>query len=807
MKRFSVIIAAAAMSLFSFTAAGQDTLSLSFCSGGKANLKGGTWIEAQTPCDLKIVMSGDEVSEITVFPKGASNQVEFVTNRPWHMANNHVTTIWDDQTGTERIIVRVPKGKAVSKDSFKIQDGPITSDEKFFSEALNLDYPGLEDVKKAVAAKDWLGARTAYVKHLKTRTTPVWFFDWRDFGKGKEEKETSIDQDGRVYPANTEAADKAASNYLTSCSVPYQFGSHVNWSINPTPLVYNEWTWQLSRHAWWETLGTTYWATKDEKYAKAFVSQMRGWVIDNPLPSYAANDAFSRWRTIETGIRTLGHWPEAFFRFLPSPSFDDESILMMVKSFYEHGVHLSAFPSKRGNWLTMEMNGLYHVAVLFPEFKDSPEWEKQSSETLYKEENVQVYPDGAQFELAPGYHGVSLNSILGPWRLARINGKELPGDYVKNIEKMYSYYLNILMPDRKMPGMNDSGWGSAVSKLREGAGYFPERTDLLYAASYGSEGKKPSFTSVWMPWAGWYIMRSGWDKDAKYAHFEVGPYSAGHSHEDKLSLILSAYGNRILTECGSYAYDTSQWRAYALSARAHNLTRVDGMDQNRRRIADKDGVRIAKEPLTNRWKTNSKFDFGEGWYDEGFGPKGDSTVTQYRSLVFLKDKCWLLFDVFTPSDKASHTYETSFHLNAPEASIDEKLQAVTGKKDGAAVLSVVPLRSGSSVKVITGQEVPEVQGWVHDEECDTYEDRPVATPIFKREAKGQWVEPYLLYPLKAGEECPVASVASDGEGTYTVVFKDGAVMTVKLKVSGNSLQKLSYSIKGGKEGSVSAKVL
>ena len=111
------------------------------------------------------------------------------------------------------------------------------------------------------------------------------------------------------------------------------------------------------------------------------------------------------------------------------------------------------------------------------------------------------------------------------------------------------------------------------------------------------------------------------------------------------------------------------------------------------------------------------------------------------------------------------------------------------------------------MKVIAGQEVPEVQGWVHDEECDTYEDRPVATPIFKREAKGQWVEPYLLYPLKAGEECPVASVASAGEGTYTVVFKDGAVMTVKLKVSGNSLQKLSYSIKGGKEGSVSAKVL
>ena len=302
-------------------------------------------------------------------------------------------------------------------------------------------------------------------------------------------------------------------------------------------------------------------------------------------------------------------------------------------------------------------------------------------------------------------------------------------------------------------------------------------------------------------------MRSGWDPQALHAHFEVGPYSAGHSHEDKLSLLLSAYGNRILTECGTYPYDSSKWRTYALSARGHNLSRVDGKDQNRRNIARKDGVRIRKTPLENRWKSSDKFDFGEGWYDEGFGPENDSTVTQYRALVFLKDRCWLLFDIFTPADKASHTYETFFHLDAPDAAVDEKLNAVTGRKEDSAVLSIVPLNKGCSVKIVTGQENPKVQGWVHDEKCSTYGVRPVATPVFRREAEGQWVEPYLLYPLMAGEECPVASVASSGNGAFTVKFKDGAVMKVKLKVSGNSLQNLSYSIRGGKGSPVSAKVL
>ena len=33
--------------------------------------------------------------------------------------------------------------------------GPLLSDEQFFGECLNLDYPGMEAVKEAVADKDY----------------------------------------------------------------------------------------------------------------------------------------------------------------------------------------------------------------------------------------------------------------------------------------------------------------------------------------------------------------------------------------------------------------------------------------------------------------------------------------------------------------------------------------------------------------------------------------------------------------------------------------------------------------------------
>lgn len=777
---------------------------LSVASAAQADRKtlpDGTYVEALTPCELSLNVVDGVLKGITVKVADESVKVvELLSNKALHTPVDFVTTIWDEEKQQEKLLVRFanPSGTSVATTrTFAIMDGPITSDEEFYGNVLNLFYPGLEEVRRAVGAKDYKAAQKAYVKYLKTRQTPVWSFDWRDFDKASS----------RVAGYDTSAADKVVDNLLSSCSVPYQYGKHIDWAINPTKPYYMEWTWQLSRHPFWRTLGQAYWATGDEKYAKAFVRQLRGWIIDNPLPDNAANIDYSRWRTIETGIRSAGVWPESFFRFLGSPSFDDESIVMMVKSFYEHGVHLENFPSGGGNWLTMEMNGLYHIAVIFPEFMASPRWEKISAEKLYAEQKIQFLGDGAQIELAPGYHGVSVSNMFSVVPFARLNGKKLPGGYIENFQQMYEYYMNICFPDGKTPAVNDSGWGDCRSWLQKGYDNFPDRKDFLYVATEGKEGTEPAYKSLWMPWAGWYEMRSGWDSKALHAHFDVGPFSGWHSHEDALSLLLSAYGDRLLSECGTYAYDTSVWRAYAISARGHNVVRVDGKDQEWRKAGDGKSFEN-EEPMGNRWITNDKFDFGEGWYRTGYGPEIDQTVSQYRALLYLKDRCWLMFDMFLPTDNAKHTYETSFHLNEAEAEVKPGLQAVVGTHEGVANLAIVPLNSkGLDVNIVCGQETPEVQGWIHDERCGAYGCRPVATPIYKRQAAGQWVEPYLLYPVKAGEEFPVESVKAKGAGRYIVTFKDGTRITVNLTPGAESLGTLSYSIKGGKGAPVSARVL
>ena len=638
--------------------------------------------------------------------------------------------------------------------------GPRLADPEFCA-ALNLELPALAAVKAAVTAGDYPTARRAFVSYLKARPTPTWHFDWRQRPQPAQ----------RPAGTNTREADRVVAHELTSVGVPHQFGPDIDWSINPTKLKYSEWTWQLSRHPFWQTLGRAYWETGDEVYAREFAAQITGWITSNPVPvNDSGNRAGSRWRTIETGIRMFSSWPECFFRFLSSPSFDDDTIVLMVKSMVEHARHLLANPTGN-NWLAMEMNGLFHVGVLFPEFTDAALWRETAMRRLYEEMNLQVYPDGAQVELATGYHGVSLNNFLGTLKLAELNRIALPGDYAARLEKMYDYYLKLAMPDGLYPALNDAGWGDSRGPLRDGATRFPQRTDFLYVGSNGKEGQMPAFTSAAFPYAGWAVMRSGWGAQDLYLHVEVGPYGAGHQHEDKLSLLVHAYGRRLLTEGGVYAYDSSQWRRYVLSTRAHNTIMVDGQEQRRAGLRE---TYVTKEALPNRWINTPQFDFAEGWFDEGYGAQRDRTVTHRRAVLFIKPDYWLVVDRLTPADQASHRYEAIFHFDGENAEIGAApLQARSTDPDQPN-LAIVALQSdGVTAEIVKGQEQPAVQGWVP---ARGYDVRPVATPVFRAEGAGDRLLPWLLFPLRKGQELPIRAVnatAVDGVAVFTVDFADG----------------------------------
>jgi hypothetical protein len=619
--------------------------------------------------------------------------------------------------------------------------------------ALDLDRPELREVRAAADRGDLAGARAAFAAHLRSRGTPKWFFDPANPPKDLSEGDRAT-------------ADRALEQTLESVDIRHRFEGPIDWSFNPTTQPESpharghEWTWQLNRHPAWVALARAYTATGDPKYGREVSRQVKGWIDTSPPPPKPDNSGRSRWRTIECGIRMAGSWQNVYHHLVRAPEvFPDDVLLAMVDCMRRHAEFLDANPTT-GNWLAMEANGAYHVGVMFPEFKDADRWRDNAIARLRREIDAQVYPDGTQIELSPGYHGVSLRNFVGALRIARLNDQPLPGGYQQGLERMYDVFLWAMSPDRDVPYLNDSWRVDVVGMLRQGLELFPHRKDWAYVVSDGKEGAPPDHASHLFPYAGWCVMRSGWDRDATFLLMDAGPFGYGHQHEDKLSFVLHAYGSRLVFDAGSYAYDASDMRKYVLSARGHNVVHVDGLEQNRRGLPRDRYVTKSPVPLT--WQTSPGYDYAAATFgeqpEEGWGPDRTRQVVHARRVLFVKPDYWIVVDTLTPADAVEHAYESTFHLDAPEVTVDEATRSVVTRNPDGANLGIFPVVSdGLTVRVVSGQEEPVLQGWLPREHGRTGAS-PRPTPHFARRARGPVHFAYVFAPARPGEEVAVKSI-------------------------------------------------
>lgn len=577
-------------------------------------------------------------------------------------------------------------------------------------------------------------------------------------------------------PPDIEAAERALRHEFRSIGIPHAFGPRIDWTFDKTAegglAPNNEWTWQLNRHAEWLALSRAYRDTGDEKYAREFVAQMTAWVRDCPMPETAGNVPRSAWRTIETGIRAAQVWPELWFRFLRSPSMTDDALLAFLGAYIDHARHLMAFHTT-GNWLAMEGNGLFHAGVLFPEFKDAAAWRDTAAKWIYAELDNQVYPDGVQIELASGYHHVSLGNFLQVYRIARINDVALPADFLKRIEKMFDFDVFGATPARRLPGVQDGGYYDVRPALREAAQLYPDRPDFLWYATDGAKGQPPAEASHAFPYAGYFVQRSGWDAGARWLWFDGGPFGYGHQHEDKLQILLEAYGKSFLVDPGNYTYERSKWRSYFIDSPSHNVVLVDGQPQRRRGAKSRMDY-VVKQPLPYVWATGKESDYVEAAYDEAFGGGVGKGVQHTRAVLFIKPDFWVMLDKLTAVDGNEHTYEALFHFDCPVK--PDGLRVVTRNPREANLTLLARPDPGLSVKIVEGQEEP-VQGWLTKGISAV---RPAPVAIYRAQGKTAHIL-YVMAPAPAGAGDPVRAIEPLGAdpAAARILFNDGRSFDVR----------------------------
>jgi len=663
--------------------------------------------------------------------------------------------------------------------------------------ALDLARPELASVAAAWKRNDKSLAQRELAQYFRARTSVGW--------------KTGAAAFPHLSPQSRAIADGAVEGRLQGGLVPlvYSFpDGKIDWHFNATDHIQgeahnNEWQWQLNRMSFWSDLAVAYRSTGDERYAQAFVQELRSWIVQCPVPDQTENGPGSAWRTIEAGIRSGGSWMDAFYAFRGSPAMGDENLLAFVHSFLDHGRYLRGHHT-RLNWLTMEMSGLYAVGAVFPEFRGAREWRSYSATTLAEEERKQFLSDGAQIELSTGYQNVALDNILNIVEIARWTGTaaELPVGYLAPLEKAYGWEVSIVAPDRYLPKINDSWPTYLPAVLRKAAVSFPNQPVFQWFASNGRQGSPPSYTSVFLNRSGLAAMRSGWDTDANFLLFRVGPLGMGHQHQDSLGVNMWAYGRELIFNGDGGSYEKSKWRQWAISAFAHNTLIVDDMAQTRAISQDDplhDPNMVSQGPIDAHWQTNTVFDFASGVYSEGYGPSHKKITSQRRDILFLKPDIYVVADRVKPNDSLPHKFQLRWQILTTHSRKDPSTQSLVTEDPGVPNICVVPLLADSlQVDSVSGQEEPEILGWNFRKDA-VPQLVPATTLLQTLTGSGPHVILTMFVPLRAGEANPVRRVEPGVDGvSATAVFADGRRFVISCPGSlGISAQE---TLPGGKEG-------
>jgi len=665
--------------------------------------------------------------------------------------------------------------------------GPRLTDRELF-EAIDPLAKGLASARVRALEGDFAGAKRALAEHLRSRSGVSWLDDSHRAG-------------GRS--AGQLTADDVLAGRVVVVGIPHRFrGGEIDWHHNPTLVddAYapdNEWQWQLNRMSIWNLLGAAYRAGGDERYARAFVEQLRGWARQCPRPEGLRNSPGSAWRTIECGIRMSGSWPNAYHNFLVSPFFTDDDIVLFLKLCVEHARYLRSYPTS-GNWLTMEMNGLYTVGGLFPELRESAEWREYASRRLYGELSAQFLPDGAQMELTSSYHDLALRNILAVYDKAAVFGRlgELRADYVAGAERAFDFDLGMMTPDRDMPHVNDCSPVNVPRSLRKGALLFPARRDFKWVATEGGDGAAPEGAGRAFDWAGYVAMRSGWERDANYLCFDAGPLGYGHVHQDKLNVIVYAYGREVLFDAGGGPYERSHWRAYDTDTYAHNTVLVDGEPQRRQTRDRRDNV--SKRAIDLSFASAATHEYAAGTYDEGYGSESERPATHTRRVLFVKPDLFVVADTLRPRDDEEHIYQARWHLDTADVEVDEYTDAVTTADPGVPNLSVVPLRTnGLGVMTACTAREPELLGW-HVQRASR--PTPATTVLHQIEASGTAHFVTLLLPRRATDVLRVVDVRALAELSFEVHLSDGRQLHVEVDADPAGRIRLAETLTDGSLG-------
>lgn len=336
---------------------------------------------------------------------------------------------------------------------------------------------------------------------------------------------------------------------------------------------------------------------------------------------------------------------------------------------------------------------LLEIATTFPEFKFSKPMLGELNVALEDYLKGAHHQDGGLLEQSFNYNLRDVEGLTSMADCIRPINPELAAELQKQQVASYRALASLSEPVGQLPGLasyraanpppiwKDPNarvtWQKAQSSVRGG------KSDPLMAqigAGLGGSGTGPAFTSIALPFSGYYVQRGGWNWDDPYLFFHGSRPSRGHHVMGKNGVQLTAYGRPLLVYGGAAVYSAGQlpvelrpqfnainellgedssWKA--------NTLLVDGASQNYP-ARDKLLQAAPNTTVDALWFTSPTFDYVEGFHNEGYvGDASRSGATHRRQAVFLRDPgIWILVDSVNSTDGKPHEFIQNWTLPGNE---------------------------------------------------------------------------------------------------------------------------------------------
>ncbi|MCU0452714.1 MAG: heparinase II/III family protein [Bacteroidetes bacterium] len=598
------------------------------------------------------------------------------------------------------------------------RERPVTAAEMFAM--LDTTLPALRPVHDALRSADTARAAQLFLDHLRRRSSPRYFFD-------------PADASSRARRYAERYPDDAAFMKSKAESFQRTYGADVDWRVpgqdrrgRPhTPNTVRS----LARHLYAENFAILYHVSGDRSTVRFQMDHLRDFLADYEAgkAETGGNDIFERFYAGHR-IRNLMMFHQLM---LASDALSVDEQMLMVRTWLLHGAKVIE-GSRKFSWGNHQLVGLcalFEMTLMYPEFPVMREWNHHVYALILEHLEREVAADGFQFERASHYFKLDILNYFRVFRLAEVNGVEVPAWAENRYRRMFHAILAVLQPDGTMPPLQDAqdtyignqNLDEARSRLRASESpntaelVDPEEGPFLGLGAYlfrdaqlkhfGSrdlhpaftwfleedapevyralQASPPGFTSAALLETGYYVMRGGWTPGSAYMIIDGGRAveKPDHTHGGVLGLVAYADGSTILPNYRvqysnpSYPFLKNSW--------VKNVALVDSLVQGRGWIPNAARTGFGKwawlpTPTVTEWMSGPDVDMFAATHD-GFDTIG---VRYRRHVLFLKPYGWVVEDRLTGSAvarRAQQVWQGSYttvrpgHLRAKHLDIYQAL--------------------------------------------------------------------------------------------------------------------------------------